>query len=422
MTKKKSFLFVLLLLTICLVLTPMSAQAKSKIKLNKKNVTINVGQKSKLKVKGAKAKKWVSTNKNVATVKKGVVTAVNPGTTTVKATVKVNGRKKVLKCKVTVKNPTSSTPTAPASTTPTSGDSGSGSGNVNPTTNDVDWRTQVENSAEYKKLSGYIDTLQNKINRLSPSDVQTGGIEAAQKALRDMEETLASHNLSLIRLEIECYEDMNGYESYLSPPHETGYFYYPTASRKCLGYVNAWRKNNKYEVYEDDYEWDDTAALYCKVQAFYHLKACVEKLKQTGVFHSKMIVSHGALVNAASVIGRDDDMDSAAYGCITLCFDSGSHVGRYMAKSLTQTPYLHYGCAVVGYVTETGSVITAFYDYGGAHVSETITASRFSKLCYGTNAEMDKYAGTTYFTTHDGNVDLNSQEVKNFLSELKIGD
>lgn len=76
------------------------AQAAS-IKLNKKAISLDVGKTQKLKVTGTKAKvKWSSTNARVAKVRKsGIVTAVSSGTATIKAKV----GKKVMYCKVTVK-------------------------------------------------------------------------------------------------------------------------------------------------------------------------------------------------------------------------------------------------------------------------------------------------------------------------------
>lgn len=71
------------------------------VKLNKKAITLDVGSTQKLKVTGTKAKvKWRSTKSRIAKVSKsGVVTAVSSGSATIKAKV----GKKVLSCKVTVK-------------------------------------------------------------------------------------------------------------------------------------------------------------------------------------------------------------------------------------------------------------------------------------------------------------------------------
>lgn len=78
-----------------------SAKTKVNIKINKKKATMYVGKKLKLKIKGVKAKKvkWSSSNKKVATVKKGIVKAKKKGKVTI--TAKVKGKK--FKCKISVK-------------------------------------------------------------------------------------------------------------------------------------------------------------------------------------------------------------------------------------------------------------------------------------------------------------------------------
>ncbi len=82
------------------IVNEIQVSAKSSPKLNKKKVTIEVGGTYTLKVTGTTAKvKWSSTNKKIATVKNGKVTAKSAGKCTIKA--KVSG--KTLKCKVTVK-------------------------------------------------------------------------------------------------------------------------------------------------------------------------------------------------------------------------------------------------------------------------------------------------------------------------------
>lgn len=70
-------------------------------KLNKTKASLNVGKKVTLKVTGAKVTKWKTSDKTVATVKNGVVTAKKAGKVTIKAVT----AKKTLSCKVTVKNP-----------------------------------------------------------------------------------------------------------------------------------------------------------------------------------------------------------------------------------------------------------------------------------------------------------------------------
>ena len=76
-------------------------KSKAKIRINKKKVTMYVGKKLKLKIKGIKAKKvkWSSSNKKVATVKKGIVKAKKKGRVII--TAKVKGKK--YKCKINVK-------------------------------------------------------------------------------------------------------------------------------------------------------------------------------------------------------------------------------------------------------------------------------------------------------------------------------
>lgn len=78
-----------------------------KIKISPKNVTMVVGEKRKLKVKFTPKKskrkvKWSSSNRKVAYIKKGIVTAKKPGTVTVTA----KAGKKRAKCKVKVKKKT----------------------------------------------------------------------------------------------------------------------------------------------------------------------------------------------------------------------------------------------------------------------------------------------------------------------------
>lgn len=84
----------------------ITAEAASKVKLSKKKVTLTITDTKKnptvtLRVKGVSKKaKWSTSNKKVATVKKGKVTAKKAGKVTI--TCKVSGKK--LKCKVTVKD------------------------------------------------------------------------------------------------------------------------------------------------------------------------------------------------------------------------------------------------------------------------------------------------------------------------------
>ena len=77
-----------------------SIVAQAAVRLSKKSVTLVVGNSVTLKVKGTKkAVKWSTSNKKVATVKKGKVTAKKAGKATI--TAKVAGKKYT--CKVTVK-------------------------------------------------------------------------------------------------------------------------------------------------------------------------------------------------------------------------------------------------------------------------------------------------------------------------------
>lgn len=105
MNRKKRVAIVLLTVLI-LALSVSSAFAATKIRR-----TMVVGQQMQLRVIGTRNKvKWSSTRKRVATVnKRGLVTAWNPGKTTIKA--KVNGR--TLTCKLTVIAPYDKLPAEP---------------------------------------------------------------------------------------------------------------------------------------------------------------------------------------------------------------------------------------------------------------------------------------------------------------------
>ena len=100
-----------LLLTLSLVLGGLPSEAlqiqaakRKTPKLSKKKLTLVTGQKKKLKLKNKKGTvKWKSSRKKIASVnKKGTVKALKAGKTVVSATIKVKGKKKVFKCRVTV--------------------------------------------------------------------------------------------------------------------------------------------------------------------------------------------------------------------------------------------------------------------------------------------------------------------------------
>lgn len=103
MLKKSGKAVVLIVLAVIVAscaFEPDIGAAKAKPKLNKSKVSIKIGQKYRLKVKHYKKKvKWSTSNKKIATVKKGLVKAKKKGKCTITAKA---GRKK-LKCKVTVK-------------------------------------------------------------------------------------------------------------------------------------------------------------------------------------------------------------------------------------------------------------------------------------------------------------------------------
>ena len=104
--KKKLSLLLAAMLAFALVIGlagSCGAAAASKTGLNAGKKTIYVGEKFLLELEGASGKvKWSSSNKKIATVKDGTVTAVKAGKATVKA--KDAGTGKTYKCKITVKN------------------------------------------------------------------------------------------------------------------------------------------------------------------------------------------------------------------------------------------------------------------------------------------------------------------------------
>ena len=106
----KRLLTVIVIAAVMVTALPNMVEAKAKPVLNKKKVTLTItntkkNPKATLKVKGvsnkiAKKAKWATTNKKVATVKKGKVTAKKAGRATI--TCKVQNRR--LTCKITVKD------------------------------------------------------------------------------------------------------------------------------------------------------------------------------------------------------------------------------------------------------------------------------------------------------------------------------
>ncbi len=99
---KRSVILSTIIFILCLCFVGNVTAANPSIKLDKKSASITVGKKLTLKatVKGSsKNIKWKSSNTKVATVKNGVVKAVNAGKCTISAT--ANG--KTAKCTITVK-------------------------------------------------------------------------------------------------------------------------------------------------------------------------------------------------------------------------------------------------------------------------------------------------------------------------------
>lgn len=106
----KRMLAVIVIAAVMVTALPNMVEAKTKPTLNKKKVTLTItntkkNPKATLKVKGvsnkiAKKAKWTTSNKKVATIKKGKVTAKKAGKATI--TCKVQNRR--LTCKITVKD------------------------------------------------------------------------------------------------------------------------------------------------------------------------------------------------------------------------------------------------------------------------------------------------------------------------------
>lgn len=105
-TMKKILSVILILAMLLIMVNPATADAATKVKLNKKKITLTITDNKKnptatLKMKGTTKKaKWSTSDKTIATVKKGKVTAKAAGKVTI--TAKVNGKK--CTCKVTVKD------------------------------------------------------------------------------------------------------------------------------------------------------------------------------------------------------------------------------------------------------------------------------------------------------------------------------
>ncbi len=98
-----------LALAMSMVVTVVPADAAKAPKINKAKLNLKIGTKKTIKVKGKSIKKvtWKSTKAKVASVKKkgktgATVTAKKKGKAVIKATVVSAGKKKVLKCRVTV--------------------------------------------------------------------------------------------------------------------------------------------------------------------------------------------------------------------------------------------------------------------------------------------------------------------------------
>ena len=101
MSKNRRRMTALVMMVFALTLLLSVQVFAATVKLNKTKASVNVGKKIRLELTGAEAEKWTTSNKAVATVKNGVVTAKKAGTATIKAVTE----NKTVSCKVTVKNP-----------------------------------------------------------------------------------------------------------------------------------------------------------------------------------------------------------------------------------------------------------------------------------------------------------------------------
>lgn len=180
---KRQIAFILAcVLSIGLILPGADVDAKAKKKkpkLSKTKFSITAGKKKTIKIKNAsKAKKikWKSSKKKVATVKKkgkygGKITARKKGKATISVTFRLKGKKKKLKCKVTVKakkkpatptpkttkQPTQKPTTAPAKDTrqkaPARDTSAYEQADVVSNSFDKDWKPFVKRCKEGQKVA-----------------------------------------------------------------------------------------------------------------------------------------------------------------------------------------------------------------------------------------------------------------------------
>lgn len=106
MKKRNAMSLFLALLAVLFVTAGMTTvEAAARVGLNKKSITIKQQQECTLKLKGAKKNnvKWSSSDKKIASVKKGVVKGKKAGKCVI--TAKYNGRKYTCKVTVKIKNP-----------------------------------------------------------------------------------------------------------------------------------------------------------------------------------------------------------------------------------------------------------------------------------------------------------------------------
>ncbi len=113
MKKKLLFHTIVCLLLMSFFLDSNGAEAKNNIRLSKDKIVLKKGETYKLKLYSAKSKnvKWNSTNKKIASVKKGTIKAKKGGTCYITAKYK----KMKYRCKVVVKNDPVKEPIVPSS-------------------------------------------------------------------------------------------------------------------------------------------------------------------------------------------------------------------------------------------------------------------------------------------------------------------